>query len=269
MSRINLVSFILCGATVTLALSIGAGLAQASYICPSGPGAGERQVGMTGGGNGVAAVPVCEETNYSGGSSTNSGGSNSNSGTSRPDPMRAKIDQSVGLIRESLDLMKLYETEKKKLIADPKYQAYLQGAWEFFQDRNGAAPGESCAALFSKKDGLVMVSGPGSGYQGALLTFWGKDIPRPNQVEKVKVTLTQQANEPPQTVQAFNYVQSGIEYGAITFAVPTIESALATMEDVLSFDLAIKGKSVAKIEWHSGLAARDRLSKCVSARIKK
>jgi hypothetical protein len=33
--------------------------AQGTFICPNGPGPGERQVGMAGGGNGVAAVPVC------------------------------------------------------------------------------------------------------------------------------------------------------------------------------------------------------------------
>jgi Domain of unknown function (DUF4189) len=44
--------------------------AQGSYICPGGPGPGERQVGTTGGGNGVAAMPVCVSDGgggYSGG----------------------------------------------------------------------------------------------------------------------------------------------------------------------------------------------------------
>lgn len=30
-----------------------------TFICPTGPGPGERQVGMAGGGNGVAPMPVC------------------------------------------------------------------------------------------------------------------------------------------------------------------------------------------------------------------
>lgn len=33
--------------------------AAQNYICPAGPGPGERQVGTTGGGNGVAPAPVC------------------------------------------------------------------------------------------------------------------------------------------------------------------------------------------------------------------
>lgn len=33
--------------------------AQGTFICPTGPGPGEQQIGMTPGGNGVASVPVC------------------------------------------------------------------------------------------------------------------------------------------------------------------------------------------------------------------
>ena len=31
-----------------------------SYPCPNGPGPGERQVGTSGGANGIAVIPVCE-----------------------------------------------------------------------------------------------------------------------------------------------------------------------------------------------------------------
>jgi hypothetical protein len=182
----------------------------------------------------------------------------------RVDPMQSRVNTAISMV----ELMELNLREQQKLINDPRYQAYINGAWDFFQGKNGAAPGESCAAFFSKKDGIVMLSGPDKYNKGALLTFWGKDIPRPKKVERVKVTLTQ-PGDPPQTVQAFNYLFPGIKYGAISFAVPTIDAALATMEDVLSFDLAMKGKSVLKIEWNGGLAARDKLRQCVSARTKK
>jgi hypothetical protein len=44
-----------------LGLMLGAApaAAQGTYICGNGPGPGERQVGMTPGGNGVASAPVC------------------------------------------------------------------------------------------------------------------------------------------------------------------------------------------------------------------
>lgn len=180
------------------------------------------------------------------------------------DPMQARLDVAVGtlqLFAGSLDKV-------EQLSKDPRFDRYYNGGWDFFQDKVNAAPGEYCAAFFWKQDGFVRVSGPGGDYQGALLTFWGENIPRPKKVEKIKVTLTQ-SNEPPQTVQAFNYIMPGDAYGAIALAVPSIEAALAGIEDVQSFDLAINGKSVAKVEWNNGLAARDKLSKCVSLRAKK
>ncbi len=180
------------------------------------------------------------------------------------DPMQARLDVAVGTLQLFADSLDKIE----QLSKDPRFDRYYNGGWDFFQDKVDAAPGEYCAAFFWKKDGFVRVSGPGGNYQGALLTFWGENIPRPKKVEKIKVTLTQ-SNEPPQTVQAFNYIMPGEAYGAIALAVPSIEAAIEGMEDVQSFDLAIEGKSVAKVEWHGGLAARDKLSKCVSLRAKK
>ena len=53
-------ALVLFGAGLVLAiLSAEPAAAQGTFVCPSGPGPGERQVGMTPGGNGVAAVPVC------------------------------------------------------------------------------------------------------------------------------------------------------------------------------------------------------------------
>ncbi|OYW39269.1 MAG: hypothetical protein B7Z35_04865 [Hydrogenophilales bacterium 12-61-10] len=163
------------------------------------------------------------------------------------------------------------EVIEKRAKSDPKFKAayerYLNGGWEYFQDAPGAAPGEYCAAFYAKGGGMVRLSGPGKEYAGALMTFWGADIPTPAKMQKVRVTL-KQSNDAPQTVQAFNYKLPGEAFGAIAFAVPTIEAALAGMENEASFDLEMDGKSVASVEWHDGLAARDRLGKCVSARKK-
>jgi hypothetical protein len=261
MPRMDLMRFILCSATVSLALLSITKPAQACSDLPNICQQREQQhqenverARQEQENYYIRQRELQEQENVEGAPETS---------IPRVDPMQSRVNTSISILK----LMTLNLREQQKLANDPRYQAYINGAWEFFQGKNGAVPGESCAALFSKKDGIVMLSGPDKQYKGALLTFFGKDIPRPNKAEKVKVTLTQ-PGDPPQTVQAFNYVHPGIEYGAITFAVPTIEAALATMEDVLSFDLAMKGKSVLKIEWHGGLAARDKLRQCVSAGIK-
>ncbi|WOD39662.1 hypothetical protein [Nodosilinea sp. E11] len=88
-------------------------------------------------------------------------------------------------------------------------------------------------------------------------------IPSPTTVETITVTLTQN-DEPPATVKAFNYAMPNLPFGVIAFAVPTIDAALAGMEDVQSFDVKINGQSVANTTWHSGLTVRDEFRKCLN-----
>ena len=183
-----------------------------------------------------------------------------------PDPMQVRMGVASGMIQ----MMQRQVDNAAKLSAlrkDPRYQHYQDGGWDFFQDHSDAAPGEYCAAFYWKKGGMVRISGPGGEYDGGLLTFWGEDIPRPVDVEKIKVTLNQTGYKA-QTVFAFNYALPGEAFGAIVLTVPSIDAALATMTDVMAFDLLIDGQSVAKVDWADGLAARDYLQKCVHERAK-
>lgn len=181
------------------------------------------------------------------------------------DPMRDRMSVATGMIalmQQNVDNM----ARRAEMMKDPRYARYENGGWDFFQDHAKPAPGEYCAAFYWKKDGLVRVSGPGGDYKGALLTFWSDDIPQPVGVEKIKVTLVQSDGSPPQTVEAYNYRLPGEAYGAIALAVPSVEALLDNMLDTHGFDLQIKGKSVAKVDWTGGHAARDRLKQCVARR---
>ena len=152
---------------------------------------------------------------------------------------------------------------------DPKFKAafnrYQNGGWEYFQDSNNPKPGKYCSALYAKGDVMVRISGPGRGYSGALMTFSGPDITGTRAVQKTKVTLNQ-SDGSSQSVKTFNYQLPGEVYASIAFAVPTIEAAMAEMKDAQGFDLLVKGKSVLKLDWHDGLAARHALQKCLSKR---
>ncbi|WP_082527942.1 hypothetical protein [Devosia sp. Root105] len=142
------------------------------------------------------------------------------------------------------------------------YERYSNGGWDYFQDNAGAAPGEYCAAFYWKGDGMVRLSGPGGDYQGALITFWGPNIPTPSEVKTISVTLDQ-ADGAPQKVKAFNYHLAGDAWGAIALAVPSIEAALEGMEDQQSFKLLIGSKTVAEVEWQGGLKAKRKLQSCL------
>lgn len=180
------------------------------------------------------------------------------------DPTQVLLSASRGVSAA----MQQPTSELEERLKDPKfreaYERYQAGGWEYFQDHADAPKGQYCAAFFTKGEGMVRLSGPGGDYQGALITFWGPGIPSPDTVKTIKVTLDQ-ADGAPQAVQAFNYKIPGDAYGAIAFAVPSIEAALEGMLDKQSFELLIKGKSVARVEWHDGLKARKQIEKCLRA----
>ena len=150
-----------------------------------------------------------------------------------------------------------------ELLNNPEYILYLSGHWRLFPTPQGQKSGEFCSAFFSRNGVMLNLSGPGGDYKGALLTFMSADIPKPDKMEVVKVTLTQD-DEPPITTQAFNYSPPNMPFGAIVFAVPTIDAALSNMKDVQVFNVEMAGKSVAKINWHSGLAASGEIRRCLN-----
>jgi hypothetical protein len=159
--------------------------------------------------------------------------------------------------------------ELQKRMKDPEFKAayerYHNGGWDFFQDSNNPKPGEYCSALYMKGEAMVRISGPGKDYDGAMLTFSGPGITGSPEVQKIKVTLDQ-SDGTSQSVLAFNYKFPGEAYASIAFAVPTIEAGLAEMKESWGFDVLVKGKSVLKIDWQGGLAARKQLENCLSKR---
>jgi hypothetical protein len=177
------------------------------------------------------------------------------------DPMQAQLNLALANVLAAGNAVK----DKAALMKDPKYKRFAQGSWSYFQDSNSKKPGEFCAAFFTREQGFVMLSGPGSDYAGAMLTFWGLDIPKPKALRKIKVTLKQPPDKP-QTVTAFNYFNPAQGMGAIAFAVPTIEAALTNILDKQDFELITEGKRVAKVTWHSGLAMKKKLTACVAKR---
>ena len=98
----------------------------------------------------------------------------------------------------------------------------------------------------------------------AWLIFYGARLPKPRSVEKLKITLQQDA-EPAQTIQAFNYRFSR-EIGTIAFAVPGLKAALEGIRDEQSFRLSIDGRTVMAIKWTEGAPIVEKLKQCASRR---
>ncbi|MEE3717220.1 hypothetical protein V2H45_10720 [Tumidithrix elongata RA019] len=173
-------------------------------------------------------------------------------------------DREAEKLEADVISLKKSAIEQARLLHDPEYIRYLTGKW-IFPSSKGAKNGEFCTAFFSRQGVILTLGGPGGDYKGASLTFMSADIPRPKKTEVVKVTLLQN-DEPPITVNALNYSNPNHSFGSIVVALTAIDPVLTSMEDFQHFDLQIDGKSIAKIDWHSGLAARDELSKCLNGK---
>jgi hypothetical protein len=230
--------------------------AQAAYPCPGGPGADEIQVGWNNPLSGGGRFPLCEKNQ-------NGGGSNSGSSAApRPDPFKAKMDA----ISSVTSALQGNFAEQERIMKSPKYQAYMDGEWEFSEGKNGGP----CAAIYSRKGEIVMMSGLGGKSKNGSLVFLSSNIPRPASPKIVSVTLSQD-NYQPQTVKAGNYTLplTKSSLGAIELAIPNLEAGLTSGKSTNRYELAMDGKSVVNIELQDGSRVADKFRQCLSARANK
>jgi hypothetical protein len=169
--------------------------------------------------------------------------------------------------KQEINAKQAVASSKEEMFGSEEYKKMQAGYWEYFQANSSAKPGEYCTAMFIKENMSVAILGPGGQYQGALMMFTaltGNDaFPQSEQPRVIQVTL-KQASDPAATVGVFNFNLGKWQTPVVAFAVPTIEAALQGMEDKLDFHLQYEGQDIGSIEWHSGLAARDELKKCLS-----
>ncbi len=178
------------------------------------------------------------------------------------------LDDLVSTAKKEINAKVAIEQSKDRVLNNPRREKMEEGFWQFFQGNSGAKPGEFCTAVYWQKGQMISVLGPGGEYRGAMLGFIAVEpkppFPRPDnpkEIQKVKVTLTQ-GTDPSATITAFNRTVADFA-DEIQFAVPTIEAALAGMEDKLNFRIEYEGSKIFELEWHSGLAAREMLKKCL------
>ena len=229
-----------------------------TFVCPGGPGPGEVQIGV-GSGPGVGGAPICarDPNDYGGPQTAEELAASYGPGR---DPMAEKLQLAIEMEKMILE-GKVREMELER---DPRYQRYVNGGWEFFQDAPDARPGELCTAFFTKKDSYVSVTGPGRSDSLAYLTFWGPNVPKPKDPKQVRVSLLQTGGDKAQTVNAFNFSKPGEPIGAIILAVPGASALLDNMLDTHHFALSLGGKPLTEVEWTGGLAARDKLKACIA-----
>jgi hypothetical protein len=177
---------------------------------------------------------------------------------------RAPVDFTVYTPEQRAEFARI---EKLKREADAKEREQLaKGLW---RDESIPTPdGRLCTATFAKytsgednsEGGVVTIMGFQQPKQEAWLIFQGGGLPKPRKVNKVKIAL-QQDEEPPQTVEVFNYTKTR-NLGVVTFAVPGLQAAVDGMRDSQRFKLSLDGKTVMTIQWTNGAKSIGELKAC-------
>lgn len=151
-----------------------------------------------------------------------------------------------------------------ELRKDPVLMRHVNGYWEQYQTRESAKPGEFCAATYTNLHGSITLNGVDDRWEGGLLTFIGKDIPKPDDFSEITATLTQSGDRPA-TVRIYNLQASpkmkGL--GTLIFAVPSMKAALSGMKEEQEFAVSIGGKEVFRMGWKEGIEARNALRRCI------
>ncbi|MDQ3125334.1 MAG: hypothetical protein M3Q74_06970 [Pseudomonadota bacterium] len=165
--------------------------------------------------------------------------------------------------RAALDAFELEERAQEAA----RIERWRNGFWEFFRSNEPADPGEWCAAMFVSSQGMLTLTGADETWDGALLLFAGKDVPKPRRNREVTTTLTQ-IGAPPATVRAFLFAADpAMEgFGTIAFALPSMDDAVGGTLDENEFVVEIDGREVFRLSYKDGARARDELRSCLRRR---
>jgi hypothetical protein len=244
-------------------------MAHAAYVCPSGPGAGEVQVGTTANGS-FSTVPLCEATGWSTGGGSTSGGS-TGGGSAAPksavDPqtarMQAQISKGLGLAMDAARALKEAGDAKLKFFqkyGDPLFSGE-KGMWMMSDQGDGT--GKACNATFLPASGSTFVSlvGPSQQLSGMLL-FQGPAIPSGGKPQVIRTVLSTNDAEPA-TVPA---ILLTMKDNSAAIIVPT--DMITTMRGTTEatwITLKLDGKEVFRTEMAGIMVARDAMLKCMKA----
>ncbi|MCW5580402.1 MAG: hypothetical protein KIS72_03570 [Luteimonas sp.] len=245
-----------------LSLAASFGASAQTFVCPNGPGPGQRQVGMTGGSPGLAQVPVCV---------------NDGPGAAPAPAPKSHGEMMADFMASEVGFMRYVMEQGRKLVADwaeiqnnPEYREAAKGRWFFASDKQDPRSGKNCTAIFMSPSGVVMISGPTTSDDGALLSLLGLGVPIPTAPRQIRVTLIMDGKEAEaRQVGAINFAMpKGVleRWGGLAFNLAGIEPTLAEMNDVAEFMVFIDGKEVIDAYYRDGLQARDRLRQCLAGR---
>lgn len=232
--------------SVFLILSASPFLAYAqAYICGSGPGPGERQVGMTQGSNGVASMPLC--VSQSGRSQTQ---------IPQFDPS-LRIPES--LVMRGLELRALERQRSQEKLDN----LINEGSWNVYQEGEPPIPGQKCNAAWVSTSGVITIGTTGGLNDPALLIYTNNKIPNSKNPMPENFHIKQNGKE--RDVQGMRYTFPKNTEGSIIFNLRSLNAVIGDMKDSGRVQVNLDGKELIDISWKDGLEMKKKLAQCAKS----
>lgn len=208
--------------------------ARAAHPCPNGPaGPHERQVGVSGGGNGVAPVPVCEASGAEGAASSA--------------PRFEGYDA---------------ERERQAQIERGVYNAFARG-WSISKSSRK----DQCKAIFSVGKQSIMIvlhrerAGP------AIAVFANEVIPDRNDAGQIDIVVRQVSKDAGSDAFTHEAVVTAFHQGrSVLINLGPSESLLSSLSDEIHFNVENDGVRWIDLRTKGLHAVRDGLRECLQQR---
>lgn len=212
-----------------------------SYACPTGPGYGERIIGMQGN------LPLCEAMPADA------------TGPGASDPMEATIRNMAEVSRGLADSMGYMLSLAKEI---GRIEA---GGWKY------SSPGQSCSATFISPAGFVRIDGPTKTLNTPLLTFYSTRVANPNGYKTVDIafenTSLDSGEGASMAVKGLNWSSADGGGGFLSLQLAATAVLVRGLEDNMGFKLSVAGKPVVNISWNGGNEAKAKLAKCLGVKL--
>lgn len=221
--------------------------ASAQGACTGAPG--EMVVGMAGGGPGGYQTPLCA----SGGGGA-AGTPRRSDGEVMNDNISTAYNADLSIMMMGLFLMK-NELDKRQ-----------NGFWEHMGPANTVERGyKSCSAIYLKGSHFLMLWGSNKPGAQATLTLVDANEDAailPLEVPEVQQVTLEQTGAAPATTNAIRHAVDG--YGAVTFAIPSLELAVSGLRDEMSIRVSgDDGQELLAMDYSDGFGAKFWFENCI------
>lgn len=171
----------------------------------------------------------------------------------RSDQINAVFNSNINMMSAHLNLM-LFEIKKRQ-----------NGFWENFGPQLTVEKGfHSCSALYIQNNHYLMVWGSNKPGAQAMIMFIDANknaVMNPIDSPKIQQVTLEQTGAQPITINAIRHSLDG--YGAITFAIPTLDMAASGLRNEMNIKVTSGKHELIKMSYHAGNIAKAKLENCI------